>query len=53
MKKELVLVLGGARAGKSAFAQTLAQKTGSSVVFVATAQALDDEMEDPVFWARV
>ena len=48
MKKELVLVLGGARAGKSAFAQTLAQEMGSSVVFVATAQALDDEMKDRV-----
>ncbi len=48
MKKELVLVLGGARAGKSAFAQTLAREMGSLVVFVATAQALDDEMEERV-----
>src|SRR5215471_9336347 len=38
----LLLVLGGARSGKSAYAQQMAQ--GSRVLFVATAQAWDEEM---------
>jgi adenosylcobinamide kinase / adenosylcobinamide-phosphate guanylyltransferase len=42
---ELILVLGGARSGKSTFAQNLAQQIGGqSVLFVATAEARDDEM---------
>ena len=41
----LLLVLGGARSGKSAYAQQLAQELGGSrVLFVATAQAWDAEM---------
>jgi len=40
----LVLILGGARSGKSSYAQSLADATGNSVTFIATAQALDDEM---------
>ena len=41
----LVLVLGGARSGKSRFAQQLAEERGgSAVLFVATAQASDEEM---------
>ncbi len=46
MGKRLTLILGGARSGKSSFAQTLAQKRGGDdVLFVATAQAHDDEMQ--------
>ena len=42
---ELILVLGGARSGKSTFAQNLAQQMGEqNVVFVATAEARDEEM---------
>lgn len=42
---QIVLVLGGARGGKSAFAQQLAAELGGQdVLFVATAEALDDEM---------
>ena len=41
----ITLILGGARSGKSSYAQTLAQATGKSVTFVATAQALDEEMD--------
>lgn len=46
---QLILVLGGARGGKSAFAQRLAADLGGSdVLFVATAQAFDDEMADRI-----
>lgn len=41
----LRLLVGGARAGKSALAGRLAESTGMPVTFVATAEALDDEME--------
>ena|SRR5215468_1953744 len=43
----IILLLGGARAGKSAQAQRLAAEcevAGGSVCFIATAQAWDDEM---------
>lgn len=46
MGKRLTLILGGARSGKSSFAQTLAQQRGGdNVLFIATAQAHDDEMQ--------
>lgn len=41
----LVLILGGARSGKSAAAERMARRAGDRVAFVATAQALDAEME--------
>ena len=44
MSKRLTLVLGGVRAGKSAYAQRLAAK-GESVLFVATAEAGDADMQ--------
>jgi adenosylcobinamide kinase/adenosylcobinamide-phosphate guanylyltransferase len=40
----VALVLGGARSGKSAFAQDLAQQWGEPVVFVATGLPIDEEM---------
>ena len=42
----IILVLGGARAGKSSFALRLAEKhrASGSAAFIATAQALDDDM---------
>jgi len=42
--KELVLILGGARSGKSGFAERLARERGGSVLVVATATAGDAEM---------
>lgn len=40
----ITLILGGARSGKSSHAQSLAEATGKPVTFLATAQALDEEM---------
>ena len=40
-----VLLLGGARSGKSAMAVHLAADSGGPVTFIATAQAGDDEMD--------
>lgn len=48
MKKELILVTGGARSGKSSFAQRLAQTKGGRVLFIATAEAKDTEMRGRV-----
>jgi len=42
---KLILVLGGARSGKSRFAVELAAGQGQPVVFVATAQPTDPEMK--------
>ena len=41
----LILVLGGARSGKSTFAEKLAASSRSSVAFIATATASDEEMQ--------
>ena len=43
MAAELILITGGARSGKSRFAEQLAMR-GKRVLFVATAEALDDDM---------
>ncbi len=45
---KVTLVLGGARSGKSHFAQTLANALNGAVVYIATAQALDSEMQQRV-----
>ncbi len=41
---KLILLLGGARSGKSHYAETWAREHGERVLFVATAQAFDGEM---------
>ena len=43
-----LLVLGGARSGKSGYAQALAEASGLDPVFIATAQAFDDEMAERI-----
>ncbi len=43
-----VLIIGGARSGKSHFAQELALKSGKPVLFVATAVAGDEEMRQRI-----
>ena len=44
MSKQLILILGGARSGKSSLAERLAGQY-ESVLFVATAEPLDEDME--------
>src|SRR3990172_5718035 len=44
-EKKCILLIGGARSGKSRFAQDLALKWGQPVLFVATAEARDDDMK--------
>ena len=43
-----ILVLGGARSGKTGFAERLAMRAGERPLYLATAQALDAEMRDRV-----
>jgi len=42
---ETTLITGGARSGKSRLAQEIARKAGGAVLFVATAEAGDEEMK--------
>lgn len=44
MGKEMTLILGGARSGKSSYAQFLIEEDGQQALFVATATAGDEEM---------
>jgi adenosylcobinamide kinase/adenosylcobinamide-phosphate guanylyltransferase len=44
----LILVTGGARSGKSTYAERLAQRSGRSVAYIATATAGDDDMRDRI-----
>jgi adenosylcobinamide kinase/adenosylcobinamide-phosphate guanylyltransferase len=41
---QFILLLGGARSGKSSFAERLATQSGRSVAYIATAQASDADM---------
>lgn len=62
MGKRLIFLLGGARSGKSTYAEAWAKDHGGSVLYVATAQAFDDEMrvriarhqaERPAHWTTL
>ncbi len=49
MSRRLVLIIGGARSGKSDYARRLAQERGGNdVLFIATAQAGDEEMRERI-----
>jgi adenosylcobinamide kinase/adenosylcobinamide-phosphate guanylyltransferase len=51
-KRHLIFVLGGARSGKSRFAENWARAHGSHVLYVATAQAQDDDMQARITYHR-
>ena len=45
---KLILVTGGARSGKSTFAEEIAKKVGSRILYIATSTACDDEMKSRI-----
>ena len=48
MPDGLSLIIGGARSGKSAYAERLAASSGRPVLFVATAEARDEDMRQRI-----
>jgi adenosylcobinamide kinase/adenosylcobinamide-phosphate guanylyltransferase len=48
VNNEMVLVLGGARSGKSSWALKYAEEHYASCLFLATAEVTDEEMEDRI-----
>lgn len=48
MTNRFTLLLGGARSGKSRYAEDWARENGERVLFVATAQAFDGEMRERI-----
>lgn len=48
MTNNITLVLGGARSGKSSYAEKLAIESGLPVTYIATAQVFDDEFKTRV-----
>jgi adenosylcobinamide kinase/adenosylcobinamide-phosphate guanylyltransferase len=48
LAKQTILLLGGARSGKSHYAQQLAGELGSKVLFIATGEGLDEEMKSRI-----
>lgn len=47
-ENKLILITGGARSGKSRFAEQLANQLGKPVTYIATAQICDAEMQERV-----
>lgn len=45
---KIILVTGGARSGKSTFAEDTARNLGGNVVYVATSKPCDDEMKERI-----
>lgn len=51
--KNVTLILGGTRSGKSRKAEALALSTGGRALYIATAQAFDEEMEKRIVCHQV
>ena len=47
-KKRLIFVSGGARSGKSTFVENWAKKNGNNILFIATAERIDEEMDQRI-----
>jgi adenosylcobinamide kinase/adenosylcobinamide-phosphate guanylyltransferase len=47
-RKRIIFITGGARSGKSRFAEELAQRFSGPKAYLATAQALDEEMAERI-----
>jgi len=45
---KIILVTGGARSGKSTYAEELAKNSGENIMYIATAIPFDEEMEDRI-----
>ncbi|HEY9059608.1 MAG TPA: bifunctional adenosylcobinamide kinase/adenosylcobinamide-phosphate guanylyltransferase [Pseudobacteroides sp.] len=45
---KLILVTGGARSGKSTYAEEIVKKTGKRVLYIATAKGFDEEMKQRI-----
>lgn len=45
---KVTLITGGARSGKSSFAEEMVMGKGENILYVATAKAIDDEMKDRI-----
>jgi adenosylcobinamide kinase / adenosylcobinamide-phosphate guanylyltransferase len=52
LSAKATLILGGARSGKSRFAESLVETSGFEPVYLATAQALDCEMKERIAMHR-
>lgn len=48
MSGSIIYISGGARSGKSSFAQQMAEQLSPRPIYLATAQAFDDEMTDRI-----
>ncbi len=47
-EREIILFIGGARSGKSRLAQEAAERRPGQLIYIATAEGLDDEMRDRI-----
>lgn len=47
-KGQITLILGGTRSGKSSFAQKRAEESGKKLIYIASAEALDEEMTERI-----